>query len=121
MYNYLKRLALVLAVVAVSIWSVGCSTTHGSIGHGIMTKVQLNQANFTIVRSVTGTATADYFFGIGPDEQDLLGLAKRDMIRQAKLKGPQAIVNVTTDIQQTGALFGYQKKAFVSGEVVQFK
>jgi len=112
---------VLLSVLAIGIMATGCSTTGGYIGHSIQTEVQLGQANFDVVKSVTGEAQADYYFGIGPSQQDLLAQAKRDMIAKAGLKGSQAVVNVTTDIKRSGFLFWLQKKAYVSAEVVQFK
>ena len=116
-----KSLMVLLSVLAIGIMATGCSTTSGYIGHCIQTEVQLGQANFDVVKSVTGEAKADYYFGIGPSQQDLLAKAKRDMIAKAGLKGSQAVVNVTTDIKRTGFLIWFQKKVYVSAEVVQFK
>ena len=111
------RLGLVMCGV---ILLTGCSMTGGYIGHNISTDVQLNQANFTVVKSVTGEAQANYFLGIGPSKQDLFGQAKRDMINNAQLKGSQALINVTTDAKLTGFIFWRQQKVTVSAEVVQF-
>ncbi len=116
-----KSLPLVLGILAFSVMGTGCSSTGGFIGHGIMTEVQLNQANFSVIKSVNGEAEANYFFGIGPSDQDLLGRAKRDMIKNAQLKGPQAVVNVTTDIKLSCFIVWAQRKAYVSAEVVEFK
>ena len=120
-----KSLAVVLGILAITVMGTGCSTTRGSIGHSIVTSVQLGQANFDVIKSVTGEAQADYFFLIGVSDQDLLGRAKRDMINRAQLKGSQAVVNVTTDIKRSCfSLLSFvwtQKKAYVSAEVVQFK
>lgn len=117
-----KSNGLTTVMVAVMIAFVsGCSFTDGYLGHAIVTQVQLNQANFTVARSVVGTAEANYYFGIGPEEQDLIGQAKRDMLNKAQLKGPQAVVNVTTDIKYSGFFFWRNKKAYVSAEVVEFK
>ena len=121
MNNVYKSLMVLLSILAISVMGTGCSTTSGLIGHSILTEVQLGQANFDIVKSVTGEAQADYYFGIGPSQQDLLAQAKRDMIAKAGLKGSQAVVNVTTDMQISMFLFWSQKKAYVSCEVVQFK
>ena len=116
-----KCFLIAISVLAIAITGTGCSTTDGYIGHSIITNVQLGQANFKVVKSVTGEATADYFLMIGPSEQDLLGRAKRDMIARAKLTGSQAVVNVTTDIQEMGFLIWKQKKAYVSGDIIQFE
>jgi len=115
-----KKIGLGLVMCVVTLLT-GCSMTGGYIGHYISTDVQLNQANFTVVKSVTGEATANYFLGIGPSKQDLIGQAKRDMINNAQLKGSQALINVTTDAKLTGVvLFWRQQKVTVSAEVVQF-
>jgi hypothetical protein len=114
-------LMVLLSVLAICIMATGCSTTGGYLGHSIQTEVQLGQANFDVVKSVTGEAQADYYFGIGPSQQDLFAQAKRAMIAKASLKGSQALVNVTTDIKVSGFLIWCQKKAYVSAEVVQFK
>ncbi len=116
-----KSLLIGLLFLVIAMVGIGCTSTRGYIGHSINTEVHLSQANFEVIKSVTGEAKADYYFMIGTSEQDLLGLAKRNMIKRANLKGSQAIMNVSTDIQVTGFFFWQQKKAFVSGEVVEFK
>ena len=116
--------SVLLGFVGIGICSLiaGCSTTEGYLGHSICTDVQLNQANYVVLRSVTGTAEASYFFGIGPSEQDLLGCAKRDMIEKAQLiGGSKAVINVTTDIKYKWFLIWHHVKAYVSGEVIEFK
>lgn len=112
---------LFLGAVITSVMLTGCSMTRGYIGHSMQTEVQLSEANFDVVRSVTGQAQADYFFGIGPSEQDLLGQAKRDMVTKADLKGSEALINVTTDIKNSWFLFWRGRTAYVSAEVVRFK
>jgi hypothetical protein len=121
MTAFRKSLPVVLGILAFTIMGTGCSTSAGHIGHDILTQVQLNQANFNVLRSVQGEAKADYYFGIGPSDQDLLGRAKREMIRNAQLKGPQALVNVTTDIKLSAFFIWTQRKAYVSAEVIEFK
>jgi len=86
----------------------------------VTTDVQLSQSNFHIVKSVAGSATADYWFGIGPSKQDLVGRARRDMLANAGLTGAQAVVYLTTDVQAKGFLFWRQKMVYVSAEVVEF-
>ena len=117
----LYKSLMVLIVLVIGIMATGCSTTGGYIGHSIQTEVQLSQANFDVIKSVTGEAQADYYFGIGPTNQNLLAQAKRNMNAKAGLKGSQAFINVTTDITRRSFLFWREKKAVVSAEVVQFK
>ena len=95
--------------------------TSGYLGHSIQTEVQLNQANFDVIKSVTGEAEADYFFAITSNDESLFARAKRNMIKNANLKGAQALVNVTTDVVITQSFFWREKKVIVSAEVVQFK
>jgi hypothetical protein len=121
----ISRIAVVLSallVVSALVFMSGCSSSGGYIGHSMLTEVQLSQANYTVLNSVTGTASVSYFLGMGPSDQDLLGQAKRDMIEKAQLSGgPKAIINVTTDMKFTSFLFWFQKTAYVSGEVIEFK
>jgi len=99
----------------------GCSFTRGNIGHSITTDVQLSEANFKVLDSVSGEATADYFFGIGPSDQNLLSQAKRDMLSKAGLVGgAKAIINVTTDTKYSGFILWRSRTAYVSAEVIEF-
>jgi hypothetical protein len=116
-----RKLLVIFGVLSIGMIFTGCSMTRGNLGQGIMTEVQLNQANFDVIGSVTGEASAAYFFGIGPSKQDLFGQAKRDMIKKANLKGSKALVNVTTDWKDTWYFIGHQQKVYVSAEIVQFK
>ncbi|NQT91607.1 MAG: hypothetical protein HQ559_02515 [Lentisphaerae bacterium] len=116
-----RWIPLVFVGIACAVMVGGCSSTGGFLGHSILTEVQLNQANFEIIKSVTGESAANYFFGIGVSQGDLLGRAKRDMLHKAGLEGSQAVVNLSTDIKQTWFLFWLQKKAYVSADVIEFK
>ena len=97
----IRKLVLVFEVFAIGMIMTWCSASNGYLGHTITTDVQLNQANFDVVRSVNGEASTNYFLGIGSSRQDLVGQAKRDMIKKANLKGSQALINVTTDTKIT--------------------
>jgi len=123
-----QRLIISLACVMMCVlFFAGCSIINsGYVGHGICTEVQLNQSNYTVLRTVTGTAKADYIFLIGTSKQDLVGRAMRDMLDKAQLKGSQAIINVTTDEHlQAFPLWPFpvwiQMTVYVSAEVVEFK
>lgn len=114
---------LILIALSACILITGCSMTNGFIGHSIQTDVQLNHANFTVLKTVTGSASATYILGIGPSDQDLMNQARQNMINKADLMGKsRAIINVTTDLETD---FFYviwiRKTAYVSGEVVEFQ
>ena len=117
----IRKLVVVFGVFSIGMIMTGCSMTNGSIGNAIVTEVQLNQANFDVLRSVTGEASASYFLGIGPSKQNLYATAKQDMLRKAKLKGSQALVNITSDKKNSGFIIWSQQKIYVSAEIVQFK
>ena len=122
--NYSINRWLMAMVMATTLTMVmACSVTVGSIGHGINTEVQLNQNNFTVIKSVTGEATATYVFGVfGPSKGNLLDQARRDMVEKAGLVGTSnALINVTTDMKTAWNPLVTSKTAYVSGEVVQFR
>ena len=110
-----------LVILLAGFMLTGCSITDGNIGHSVQTQVHLSQANFDILKSVTGEAKASYFFGIGPSLQNLVAQAKGDMIGKANLKGPQALINFTTDVKYSGFFCFRSKTVYVSAEVIQFR
>jgi hypothetical protein len=116
-----RNLVLAVGALVVGMTFTGCSTSSGHIGHFIGTEVQLNQANFDVVGSVTGEASASYFISIGPSRQNIIAQAKQDMIKKARLQGSQALVYVTTDTKYTWFPLWRQQMAYVSAEIVEFK
>jgi hypothetical protein len=102
----------------------GCTYFQGGyIGHSIDTQVHLSKANYKVLGSATGQSSAKYILGLfGSSEQNLMDQARRDMINKAKITGgPRAVINLTTDIKQTGCLpFIITKTCYVSGEVIEF-
>lgn len=116
-----SRVGLSMFLLLMSIISTGCSYNQGYINHSITTEVQLSNANYKVIGSVTGVASADYIFGIGPSEQNLNDQARRDMLTKANLTGfSRAIVNVTTDEKHSWYLIGRSKTVYVSGDIVEF-
>jgi hypothetical protein len=115
------RLSLVMSAAVLLLTATGCTYyTSGYLGHEISTTVQLSQANFSVVKTATGSATADYLFGIGLSEQDLIGRATREMLRSAGLTGAQAVINVASDVKEMGFWVWNQKRAYVSAQVIEF-
>ena len=117
----MKRFKFSILVVALVALFSGCSMTNGYLGHGVQTQVQLNQANFTILKTVEGEASANYFFGINLSNQDLIAAAKKDMLKKANLHGSQALVNITTDSKGSQFIIWGQRKVYISADVVEFK
>ncbi|RJP47603.1 MAG: hypothetical protein C4548_00710 [Desulfobacteraceae bacterium] len=82
------------------------------------------------VYQITRTMTQLYFLQVAPMStisEFMAGTSGSSMNaghplgRWSLLKGPQALVNVTTDIKYSGFFFWRQKKVYVSADVVQFK
>jgi len=117
----IRRLFVIFGVLSIGMILSGCSLSTGYLGHSITTEVQLNQANFDVLGSVTGEASATYIFGIGPSKQHIVAMAQQDLVKKANLKGSKALINVTTDIKNTWFLIGRQQKVYISAEIVQFK
>ncbi len=112
---------VILALAAFGLLFSGCSVSSGHIGHGIMTQVDLSQANYTVVDTVTGEASASRFIGIGLSSFDLAGRAKRDMIDQANLgQGSRAVINVTIDRELSSYIIYDTTTVYVTAEVIEF-
>jgi len=99
----------------------GCSATNGYMGHGVQTQVQLNKANFNVIGTVSGEASANYFLGMGPSNQDIIAQAKNNMLQKAHLHGSQAIANIITDEKNSYFLFWKQEKVYMSANIIEFK
>jgi len=72
-----------------------------SMNHSTNTQVVLSKANYKVINSVSGTATARYVLGIGPSESKLIAKAKQKMTRKANLPAggnkSRALINITED------------------------
>ena len=75
----------------------------GYLGHSTNTQVILSEANYKIINTVKGQATATFILGVGPSKDQLYSRAKRDMLEFANLAGggnkSRALINITTDEQ----------------------
>jgi hypothetical protein len=56
------------------------------MGHEVQTQVQLNKANFDVIKSIEGEATANYFLGIGLSKENLIARAKKDMLNKGIIR-----------------------------------
>ena len=104
----------------------------GYMGHSTNTQVVLSEANFKIINTVKGEATATYFIGIGPFNDRLYSRAKRDMLENANLAGggnkSRALINITTDEQiryfawpWPPLPFWFSKTVYITADVIEFK
>ena len=102
----------------------------GYMGHSTNTQVILSEANYKIINTVKGQATATFILGIGPFNNRLYSRAKIDMLENANLAGggnkSRALINITTDEQIKYFILGYfplwfSKTVYMSADVIEFK
>ena len=102
----------------------------GYLGHSTNTQVILSEANYKIINSVRGDATATFILGVGPFNDRLYSRAKRDMLENANLAGggnkSRALINITTDEQIKYFILVYfplwfTKTVYISADIIEFK
>jgi hypothetical protein len=101
----------------------------GYVGHSTNTQVILSEANYKIINSVRGNATATFILGIGPFNDQLYYRAKRDMLENANLSGggnkSRALINITSDEQIKYFWFyfpfWFSKTVYITADVIEFK
>lgn len=119
----MKLLKFVVALVAAGLLvaSCGLSTNYTQNLNLNQTEVVLSKANFHVVKQVIGQASATYVFGIGGiSMQSLQGNAVSDMIRNAKLTGSQAVINVTFKRTDRVIFMVDDTTWYAEGTVIQF-
>ena len=101
----------------------------GYLGHSTNTQVILSEANYKIINSVRGKATATFILGVGPSNDRLYSRAKKDMLENANLAGggnkSRALINITTDEQIKYFILFYfplwfSKTVYMSADVIEF-
>lgn len=97
-----------------------CVSSHGG---AITSSVALNQDNFFIEESVSGSATATYILGFGGNDQiALVAQAKRDLLNKTNFSlGSRALANEVLDFKIQNILGVVTKvTATVTAQVVNF-
>lgn len=115
---------MVVAVFAViSLASCTGITYHDLYKSVSASEVKLEKANFNVVGTVQGEASATYIFGIGGmSKKALESNAIAELYDNADLKGSQAVINVST-ITKAKTYFGgvYAKITYIAhGVVIEF-
>ena len=103
----MKRLLVLLSLCLLCSCSAHLYNTNN---HNISeTQVVLDKANFTVIGTVSGSASASYIIGIGGlSKKSLKGNALAKMYENANLTGSQAIINVTFK-QRISSILIYSK------------
>jgi|GEM_PF-427435 hypothetical protein len=125
--RYIKKIILVLSLFLL-INNCGFMP-QGYLGHSTNTQVILSEANYKIIKSVRGGATATFILGVGPSNDRLYSRAKKDMLENANLAGggnkSRALINITTDEQIRFVWFYFpfwiSKTVYMSADVIEFK
>ena len=100
-----------------------------SMNHSTNTQVVLSQANYKVINSVSGSATARYILGFGPSESKLIAKAKQKMTKKANLPAggnkSRALINITVDETLRYFFFPYipwyfSKTIYVTADVIEF-
>ncbi len=85
------------------------------------TQVVLDKANFNVIGTVDGVATATYILGIEClSEESLKGNAIADMYKRANLKGSQTIINVNFKRCVEYVLIVQKIEYTASGVIIEF-
>tara|TARA_B100001964_G_C13832845_1_gene422364 strand:+ start:40 stop:441 length:402 start_codon:yes stop_codon:yes gene_type:complete len=104
----------------------------GYLGHSTNTQVILSEANYRIINTVNGEATATYILGFGPNNDRLYSRAKNDLLKNANLSGggnkSRALINITSDEQIKFLIWPFptlpiwfNKTVFVTADIIEFK
>lgn len=100
-----------------------CKTTSyaGEIGQSIVTEVSLSEANFNVLGSFSGTATAKKTAINIKNKSGVVSQAKLNLIENAKaagveLTGSRTLINVTTDIVENSN----RLTCTMSAEIIEF-
>ncbi len=90
--------------------------------YGNNTQVVLDQANYRVVGQVSGTASDNYFLGIGGFKTNLVEQAKLDMYKKAELDGKaRAVINMSVERHSARYVLAAKRTMTVTGTVIEFE
>lgn len=117
--NFAFTLLIVLAVL-----SSGCAV-HFPLSTNMnqsITNVELSEKNFTVVKTVSAEASAQYILGFGGlKKRALVELAKKDLVAQAEMEGKsRALINLTVEEYVQNYVVLIRHKVVVTAQVVEF-
>ena len=130
--KYISNFKIFILSFFILIFVSGCGIgPMSSMNHSTNTQVVLSKANFRVINSVSGSATARYFIGIGPSESKLIARAKQRLMRQANLTAggnkSRALINITTDETIRYIVWPWpplplyvSKTVYVTADVIEF-
>ena len=108
-------------LVATTFSMVGCISTHNGVFQA--PNIQFENPNFTLIKTIDGSASTTYVFGLGAHNKDgLIKEAKEQMYKEHKFLQNQIITNITLDEKESW-IFGpliYKKTIIVSADIIQY-
>ena len=120
----MKKIFLFGVVAAISLLMTGCGFSKEAVSNQNQnqTSVVLSKNNYTIVKSVRGESTQTYVFGLigGLYKKSLKESAMSEMVKNANLKGSQAIINVNVQYKNTISPIITQTTAIATGTIIEF-
>ena len=120
----MKKIFLFGVVAAISLLMTGCGFSKEAVSNQNQnqTSVVLIKNNYTIVKSVRGESTQTYVFGLigGLSKKSLKESAMSEMVKNANLKGSQAIINVNVQYKNTISPIITQTTAIATGTIIEF-
>lgn len=120
----MKKIFLFGVVAAISLLMTGCGFSKEAVSNQNQnqTSVVLSKNNYTIVKSVRGESTQTYVFGLIGElsKKSLKESAMSEMVKNANLKGSQAIINVNVQYKNTISPIITQTTAIATGTIIEF-
>lgn len=120
----MKKIFLFGVVAAISLLMTGCGFSKEAVSNQNQnqTSVVLSKNNYTIVKSVRGESTQTYVLGLigGLSKKSLKESAMSEMVKNANLKGSQAIINVNVQYKNTISPIITQTTAIATGTIIEF-
>lgn len=123
----IKRIQVTVVLVSIGVLLSSCGFHSGltTNQNTSQTTVELSDANFEVVKKVSGNSSASYVFGIGGfSKVALIERAQADMLNEIDLKGTsRALINKTVEVHNSNVLgiVYIQKTVVVSAYVIEFK
>ena len=116
---------LLLAVLLLALSGCGFHSGLTTNQNTSQTTVELSEANFEVVKKVSGNASASYILGIGGTSKvALIERAQADMLAETELVGTsRALINQTVEVHLANILgpIYNEKTVVVSAYVVEFQ
>lgn len=113
------RFLILMAISLIAVTS--CGISQDLVNGASLTEVQLNQANYHVVKSVSATKSATYVLGFGGlSKAALEAQAVAELTEKANLTGAQALahMNVTSSLAFYGPVWTIT--TYVNATVVEF-